>query len=211
MDNLPINGVDIAVGLVLLISSFLAYARGFVHEMLTVAGWLGAIFATIYGLPFAKPYARDLISNDIAADVGAGVVLFIVTLVVLSFITKAISARIRDSAMNLLDRSLGFIFGLLRGAFLICLVYLVVEWMMPAEEQPQWLRQAQSITIIEQGTGLLRGLIPEDMGFGGNGGFWSPEGDGPAKPSGSIDEMRTMLEKRAYLGETMPAEWTPQV
>jgi len=209
MDNLPVNGVDIAVGLVLLISAFLAYARGFIHEMLTVAGWLGAIFATIYGLPIVKPYARDLVSSEIVADVGAGVVLFIATLVVLSFITKAISTRIRDSALNLLDRSLGFLFGLLRGAFLICLIYLVVEWMMPAEEQPRWLRQAQSMPAIEAGTSLLRGLIPENMGFGGFG-SGSPQGGAPAKPSVNIGEMRTMLENRVHLSETMAAERTPQ-
>ncbi len=169
MDNLPVNGVDIAVGLVLLISAFLAYSRGLVHELLSVAGWLGAILVTFYGLPLIKPYARQLIPYQIAADVGAGIILFIATLVILSFITRAASGRIRKSTLNLFDRALGFVFGVLRGAFLILLVYMVVEWIMPADEQPGWLRNARSMPAIEAGTETLRGLIPDDTYFGGFG------------------------------------------
>ncbi|MEZ7845576.1 MAG: CvpA family protein, partial [Rhodospirillales bacterium] len=64
MDNindLPINVFDAGVILILLISAFLAYMRGFVHEVLSFGGWVGAIFVTLYGFPYAKPYARDLI------------------------------------------------------------------------------------------------------------------------------------------------------
>jgi membrane protein required for colicin V production len=170
MDNLPVNGVDIAVGLILLISAFLAYSRGFVHELLSVAGWLGAIGATFYGLPLIRPYARKLIPYQIAADVGAGIIIFIATLVILSFITRAISDRVRKSTLNLLDRALGFIFGILRGAFLILLVYMVVEWIMPADEQPAWLRNARSMPAIEAGTEALRTIIPDNSDFGGFGG-----------------------------------------
>ncbi len=169
MNDFPVNGVDIAVGLVLLISAFLAYSRGFVHELLSVAGWIGAILVTLYGLPLIKPYARQLISYEIIADVGSGIILFIITLVILSFITRAASERVRKSTLNLLDRALGFVFGVLRGAFLILLVYMVVEWIMPADEQPPWLRSAKSMPAIEAGTSALRVLIPDDTDFGGFG------------------------------------------
>ncbi len=184
MDNLPVNGVDIAVGLVLLISAFLAYSRGLVHELLSVAGWLGAIGVTFYGLPLIRPYARELISYEIAADVGAGIILFIVTLVVLSFITRAVSERIRKSTLNLLDRALGFVFGVLRGAFLILLVYMVVEWIMPADEQAAWLRNARSMPAIEAGTDMLRVLIPDDTDFGG---FGKPYSAAPGEAAGEVE------------------------
>ncbi|MDP6122042.1 MAG: CvpA family protein, partial [Rhodospirillales bacterium] len=54
MDNLPVNVADVGVGVVLLVSALLAYSRGFVHEVLAVGGWIGAIFATFYGFPHAK-------------------------------------------------------------------------------------------------------------------------------------------------------------
>ena len=112
MDNLPINVTDIVLGAVLLLSALLAYARGFVHEVLAVAGWIGAILAAIYGLPYAKPFARDLIPHELAADVAAGVVIFVATLIVLSLLTRAVAGMVKASALNMLDRSLGFLFGL---------------------------------------------------------------------------------------------------
>jgi membrane protein required for colicin V production len=88
MGDFPVNVTDIAVIVVLLISALLAYARGFVHEVLAVAGWVGAIFATIYGFPYARPYARSLIPVELIADLVAGLVIFVVTLVLLSFVTR---------------------------------------------------------------------------------------------------------------------------
>jgi membrane protein required for colicin V production len=162
MDNLPVNITDIAVIVVVLVSAFLAYARGFVHEVLSVAGWIGAGFITIYAFPFVQPYARDLIPIELAADLAAGVVVFIVSLAVLSILTRAISKRVQDSALNALDRSLGFLFGMARGAVLVCLVYIAIEWMMPVVDQPAWLRNARTMPLIETGAEMLRSLIPEE-------------------------------------------------
>ncbi|MBC8269161.1 MAG: CvpA family protein [Rhodospirillaceae bacterium] len=167
MDNLPVNITDIAVIVVVLISAFLAYARGFVHEVLSVAGWIGAAFITIYAFPFVQPYARDLIPIELAADLAAGVVVFIVSLTVLSILTRAISKRVQDSTLNALDRSLGFLFGMVRGAVLVCLVYIAIEWMMPVADQPAWLRDARTMPIIELGADWLRMLIPEEAGASG--------------------------------------------
>ena len=162
MDSLPVNFTDIGVGVVLLVSALLAYVRGFVHEVLAVGGWIGAIFATIYGFPYVKPFARDLIDLQWVADLSAGTVVFIVSLVVLSIITRAISNRVQASMLNALDRSLGFLFGIARGAVLVSLAYVFVEMAQPVSEQPPWLRSARSIPVIEAGARLLRSLIPDD-------------------------------------------------
>lgn len=168
MDNLPVNITDIAVIIIVLVSAFLAYARGFVHEVLSVAGWIGAGFITIYGFPYAQPYARDLISIELAADLAAGVAIFIVSLAILSLLTRAISKLVQDSSLNALDRSLGFLFGMIRGAILVCLAYIAIEWMMPVPEQPAWLRNARTMPLIETGAEMLRRLIPEEAAASAN-------------------------------------------
>lgn len=161
MDSLPVNVTDIAVIVVLLISALLAYARGFVHEVLAVAGWIGAIFATIYGYPYARPYARSVIPIELIADLVAGVVIFVVTLVLLSFVTRGAAGLVKASALNFLDRSLGFLFGLVRGAVIVCVAYLGLVWLMPPHEQPGWLHEARSMPLIERGAAMLRGLVPD--------------------------------------------------
>lgn len=163
LKDLPVNVVDLAVLAVLLVSAVFAYARGFMHEILSIGGWIGAIFATIYGFPYAQPYARDLIPIQLAADLAAGVVIFVFTLFSLSLVIRAISKHIQQSSLNVLDRSLGFLFGLVRGALIVCLIYLGVEFLMTPEEQPKWIREAKSMPLILRGTDTLRGLIPDNL------------------------------------------------
>lgn len=162
MDNLPVNVADIGVGLVLLVSALLAYARGFVHEVLAVGGWIGAIFATFYGFPHAKPLAREYIPFDIVADIAAGAVIFVGALVLLSMLTRAIAKRVKASALNALDRALGFLFGVLRGAVLVCLAYLVLDWMVPREDHPEWVQTAKTLVYVQTGAALLETVVPEE-------------------------------------------------
>jgi membrane protein required for colicin V production len=167
MDNF--NAVDIGVAIILLVSALIAYARGFVHETLAVGSWVGATFATIYGYPLARPFVRQIIPVELVADIVTGVGLFIVTLVAFSLITRPISKVVKESALNMLDRSLGFLFGILRGIVLICLVYLVIEWSMPPEKPAKWLKQARSMPLIEVGVGLMKAMVPDDAMAAGKG------------------------------------------
>ena len=169
MGEWPVGGVDIGVGAVIGISALIAFGRGFVRELLAVAGWVGAIFATIYGLPYLKPYVREIISIGLIADFVAGVVIFVVSLMLFSLLTGFIAKRVQASALNILDRSLGLLFGVLRGAVLVCLAYVVVEWMMPPKEQPAWLRSARTMPLVEVGAALLKSLVPDDAAAAGAG------------------------------------------
>jgi membrane protein required for colicin V production len=195
MDDLPVNMTDIVVVIVLLISALLAYARGFVHEVLSVGGWIGAIFATIYGFPYTRPYARSLIPIELIADIVAGVVIFVVTLVLLSFVTRGIAGLVKASALNFLDRSLGFLFGLARGAILVCVAYLLLAWLMPPHEQPGWLQSARSMPLIRQGADLLRGLVPENTAKAGS------------KAAGNVqDKAEKILETQKVFRDMLTVE-----
>ncbi len=162
MDILPVNITDITVIIVLLVSALLAHARGLVHEVLSVAGWVGGGLITIYIFPSAQPFVRELISFELVADLATGITLFILSLAILSILTGAISKRVQNSSLNALDRSLGFLFGLARGSILICLLYMTIEWMIPIVDQPSWLRNARSMALIEGGALQLRKMIPEN-------------------------------------------------
>ncbi len=161
MENWPFNPADLAVFGVLLISALLAFARGLLKELLSVAGWVGAAFATLHGLPILEPYAVQVITIPFLAKAVTGGLIFVVTLVVLSLISHIITGRIKDSMLSALDRSLGFIFGVLRGAVLVCLAYLVLVWAVPPKEQPQMLLEARTKPLIDMGADMLRRLVPE--------------------------------------------------
>ena len=163
MSDWPVNPLDLIIIAILLLSAILAMVRGFVREVLAIAGWIGAAFVTIWGLPEARPYARQYITDTLIADVLTGVVLFVVSLLVFSVIGHYVAKGVRGSAMQAVDRFLGFLFGVFRGALLVCLAYLLMLWLMPDEEQrPDWLREAQAVPYLERGSSIIEALVPQD-------------------------------------------------
>ncbi len=163
MEDLPANAADLIVIAALLVSALLAFSRGCMRELLSVAGWVGAIFATRYGFSYVQPYTSQWISIYWLAAAAAGVTIFIPTLVIIALISHVLSGKVRNSALGAVDQSLGFLFGLFRGAIIVCLAYLLIAQILPKEEQPEWLRSAATITPVEEGAGLLLQLVPEGV------------------------------------------------
>lgn len=164
MDSVPVNAFDLVIIAVLLISGVIAFFRGFVHEVLAIAAWAGAALAALYGLPHVRPVAREYIPLTWAADLAAGSALFLGVLLVLALITRALSRRVQNSALGALDRSLGFLFGLVRGAFVVAVAFVVVTWIWPEpDDRPRWIAEARGLPLVEDGAELVRSLIPESM------------------------------------------------
>ena len=154
------NAVDLGVIAVLILSAIIAFARGFTRETLAIAGWLAALFATVYGFDRVQPYAERYVEPTWLADTVAGAGLFLVTLLVATLIARMIAHRVQASVLGPVDRSLGFAFGLLRGAVILCLAYLLMIQILPAEERPTWVMAARTRPFVERGAFLLLDLAP---------------------------------------------------
>lgn len=164
MNHLPVNLVDIAVLGVLAISGLVAFSRGLVREVLSIAAWVGAAVLTVYAFPHFRDFTRGYIKNELAADIATGVAIFIVLLFVFTAVSHMLSRNVRGSSFGALDRSLGFLFGLARGVVLVCLAYLMFLWFVPKpEDQPEAIKQAQSLKVIAPGAELIRSLLPKDI------------------------------------------------
>ena len=164
MEDLPVNLIDILVALIIVISALLAFGRGAAREILGIGAWVGAGVATFFAFPHARPIARDLIPNSmLIADVVAGVAVFVVVLVILTIVNQIISGRIQRSRGGALDRTLGFIFGILRGAALVCIAYMLFGSVVPQGDWPPWVDEARTLPYIKQGVAALREVVPEEV------------------------------------------------
>ncbi|TQV80691.1 CvpA family protein [Denitrobaculum tricleocarpae] len=161
MDSLPINIADIAVIAVVVISGILALFRGLVHEVLAVGSWIGASFATLYGFSYALPYVKQVITVDLFAEVTTGILLFVSVLVILTIFTRMLSQRVKDSSLGPLDRTLGMLFGFVRGAAIVCLAWIGYTYAVPQQDHPVWIQEARTKPLVEQGAVMLNALIPE--------------------------------------------------
>jgi len=180
--------IDILVIGTLLISGAFAYARGFVHEVLSIAGWIGAVFATLYGTPVLEHFTLQFIEDPFIATMVTGILVFIGTLVILSITTRRISHGVKESALGPLDRALGFLFGLLRGAVVVALVWIGYTWMTPPDEQPEWIYEARTIPLIIQGADMLKALAPATEGT-------DPNAPAPTNKPTQKDQNQSLLDK----------------
>ncbi len=163
MDNFPINPADGVVFAVLLLSALLAFTRGMVAEVLSLAAWAGAALISLYTLPFALPFVQTYIKVEMVAYVITSAGLFIVSLVILTILFGRISRGVQNSSLSALDRSLGFLFGLFKGGVLVSVAYLFFAWLVPAAEQPQWLQQAKTRPLMAAGAGMLYEFVPANL------------------------------------------------
>ena len=156
------NWVDIIVLAVLALSALLAFARGLVREALGVAAWVvAALVASPYGLfPYVQPWMHGQFSDGSTADVVAFGAVFLVTLIVLWVVAGALSSFVQRSALGGLDRTLGLLFGLARGAAILGAVYVLAGIALPPDQWPPPLVQARSIHLLYRDAEWLADKVP---------------------------------------------------
>ena len=155
------NWVDSVVLLVVLMSSIVAFARGFVSEALGIGAWIGAYFISVLGARFAMPTMRGWLGNPDIADPAAYAAVFLVALIILSIITGTIGSAVRASVLGGVDRTLGMVFGLVRGVIILAAVYVGATFAVPPEKWPDAVAESHSLPHIYTTAAWMARLIPE--------------------------------------------------
>ena len=154
------NLVDLCVLAVIAVSALLGLSRGMVRELLGLASWTAAGYgAWIYG-PELMPLTRRAIGNPDLADPSAYVIAFVGLLIVFSLISNLIGRLVSLSALGGLDRTLGLVFGLLRGALLLIIAYIPLAQALPPEKWPAQVREARSLPFIHDGAVWATAKLP---------------------------------------------------
>ena len=78
----------------------------------------------------------------------AAAVVFFATLIVVSLFTVRLSDAILDSKIGALDRSLGFVFGAVRGFLLAVVAFAIFSWLVGDKQQPQWVQNAKTRPML---------------------------------------------------------------
>jgi membrane protein required for colicin V production len=155
--------LDLAVITIVLVSGMLALLRGFTREVLAIASWVAAAAAAYYFHPLALPYLKPYISKEEIALAASVAVVFFIALVVVSLFTVKLSDVILDSKIGALDRSLGFVFGAVRGLLLAVVAFLFYAWLVPETNQPDWVKNARAKPLLTAGGEKLRSMLPDDV------------------------------------------------
>ncbi|MES0403660.1 MAG: CvpA family protein [Hyphomicrobium sp.] len=164
----PLTYLDAALIAVAFISGLLAMYRGFAREMLSIVSWLVAAGAVLYFVLYHKPFAEEMaqqMGTQVAvAQIVVGALIFVIVLIVVHLITARLSDAILDSRIGMIDRILGFIFGVFRGFILIVIPFMFYEAFFPKpEQQYPWVRDSASLPYIKATGDALRSMLETNL------------------------------------------------
>ncbi|MGA8713210.1 MAG: CvpA family protein [Roseiarcus sp.] len=154
--------LDLAVIAIVLVSALLSMLRGFSREVLAIASWAAAAAAAYSFYPLVVPYLTPYIHKDIIAQAAAAAIVFFATLILVSLITVRLSDAILDSKIGALDRTLGFLFGVVRGFLLAVVAFAIFNWLVSEKQQPEWVRTAKTRPVLTDTADKIVAMLPED-------------------------------------------------
>jgi membrane protein required for colicin V production len=154
------NGIDIVILGVFLMSTLIGAMRGFTKELLSLFSWGGSLFFSSLFLPVIQGFMHQYIANPVMAG-GAGFFCsFIISLVVLSIIANIIAGYIHESSFRGIDHSLGFGFGIVRGVVFISAAELAFSTFWPRQSQPPTIQTARFVPMARKGGDTILQILP---------------------------------------------------
>ncbi|MBT4880781.1 MAG: CvpA family protein [Alphaproteobacteria bacterium] len=143
--------IDIFIIAIVILSGILGFYRGVTQEALGIAGWVGAVFVTLYSFTYVDFHAQQYMNPPLLASSVAVIGIFLTSLLVFSFTSKTLGKSVKSSNLGSLDRSLGLLFGFTRGLFIMSLLYLLLASFFTPTQWP-WLTQTTRMLPVVQST-----------------------------------------------------------
>ncbi|NIU51514.1 MAG: CvpA family protein, partial [Gemmatimonadetes bacterium] len=81
--------------------------------------------------------------------------LFLLSLVILTVFAHMASSRVKGTMLGPLDNALGFVFGLVRGALVVSLLYLIATLAWDEDDMPGEIAEARTLPMIVFGADVL--------------------------------------------------------
>lgn len=157
-----LTAFDVGIGLLVFISAILATARGLTREVLSLGTWAGSALFAVWMWQAHPEIARQYIADSTVSDVATVLVSFIISLIVLHLITIRIADFVVDSKIGPLDRTLGFVFGGLRGVLIGVVFAIFIQFLGPAVPS-EWISESRSLPALSSLGDSLIEALPDNL------------------------------------------------
>ncbi|MFQ6730105.1 MAG: CvpA family protein [Alphaproteobacteria bacterium] len=138
---------------VLLLSTIWATIRGGVFETIATLSWVVAAVSARFASPWLDKVLQswfDLSESTVGTLVASYFIVFFAVLLAVGFVNQRLRDKIQDSIMNVTDKTLGVIFGIVRGVVVMGVFYWVALWYYSDTPMlPQWLAQSRTRPVMQ--------------------------------------------------------------
>lgn len=152
---------DLIVLSIIVISIVVSLMRGFVKEALSLAGWLVSLWiAMTFSSGMAELFGGS-IKDPTLRLLAAFISLFVLSLIVGSIINFFATQFVQRAGLTGVDRTIGTVFGLLRGILLVTIIVMLLGLTTLPKES--WWDDSFFLFRFEAIATWLKDLLPDDI------------------------------------------------
>lgn len=171
------NGLDVAILLVVTLSALLAAAHGFLLEVFSLAGLVAGFMLASWQYARVAAWFLPHVKSAWTADILGFLIVFLAVVVLAGIIARILRWLMQEAGLRWFDRMLGAGFGALRGALMAAVMLLsmttfapdsawlrgsvlapyflvvarAVSWLAPTEVRTRFREGADAITRVRPG------------------------------------------------------------
>lgn len=146
---------------VALLSVVVSIWRGLMREVMSLLSWLVALWAAARFSVNFSDWLPAAITNTPARYVIAFVALFLVIMIVLELFGVLLAKLLRAAGLGFVDRSLGAVFGVARGALLAWILTLLGG--LTSLPQQDWWRDSLIAPPLQDAVLAAKPLLPLEI------------------------------------------------
>ena len=153
--------IDYAILAVVGISGILSLMRGFIREVLSLAGWVAAFWGALAFSGKAAPWLEAYVATPSTRLGIAFVAIFVGILLLSGIALRLVGLLVERTGMSGTDRTLGILFGVLRGIVVVGLLVLL-GGLTPLPQDPWW-RESTFLPHFERVADEIRVYLPSNV------------------------------------------------
>ena len=150
--------VDYILIAIVLVSMLFGAIRGFLRESVALLGWLVGLWLAWRYAPLLQPYLGGSLVGTELQEWVARIILLLAAVLAAWIIGSLLGYLVQRSGLTLgVDRILGAVFGLVRGAVIVGFAVMLAQAALMQDET--WWKESKLIPVGVEMASVLRGYV----------------------------------------------------
>ena len=155
------NPFDILMLTILAYGLIRGVFRGLVREIASIVGVLGGFYAAYSYYPHAARLISAWISNPAYLNILSYMAIFSAVVIIVGILAVVIKYLLNIAYLGWVDRVCGAVFGLLKGALVVCVLFIVLTAFLP--KGAPFVRDAALAPPVATVSEVMAKVLSKDM------------------------------------------------
>lgn len=156
---MQLQWVDIAIIAVISLSVLTGLFRGFVKELVALCVWIMAIWFAFNYSQILDPWLQSYIHDQSIRTAVAFIIILFAILLLGGIVNALLSFILKRTGLSGTDKTLGMLFGFMRGVFIVALIMVAVK--MTSLPYQQYSEQSPIYARFDPVVDLIYAHLPE--------------------------------------------------